>query len=149
MENSFISVSKSSRASMWGMSSASQRLWMCPPSNGSWGPNMALTPLLSWIHAATIQHYIDDHLKVFVGYKPFLDAWKLSSLGTYWISYTSEVLINSVRSLLILYTAYLNASSDGPSRSSSVNKAPKGKTKKISKQIRRFFPFLKEKKNKN
>ena len=39
------------RASMWGMSNASQRLWMWLPSIGSCGPNMALTPPPTWWHA--------------------------------------------------------------------------------------------------
>lgn len=55
---------------------------------------------------------------------PFLLAWKLSSLGTYWMSYTKDVFGNNVLSLLILYTAYLNANSTLLFFWSSVNIAP-------------------------
>lgn len=44
--------------------------------------------------------------------------------GTYWMSYTSVVFGNILRSLLILYTAYLNANSMLVSFCSSLNIAP-------------------------
>lgn len=56
---------------------------------------------------------------------PFLLAWKLSSLGTYCMSYTIDVCGSNVLSLLILYTAYLNANSVVLPLWSSVNIAPK------------------------
>lgn len=43
------------RASMWGMSNASHRLWIWLPSSGSCGPNMALTPPLTWLQARSKQ----------------------------------------------------------------------------------------------
>lgn len=55
---------------------------------------------------------------------PFLNVRKLSSLGTYWISYTNVVLGRNSRSLFILYTAYLKASSMLLFFWSSVNIAP-------------------------
>jgi len=55
---------------------------------------------------------------------PFLEVRKLSSRGTYCMSYTSVVLGSRFLSLLIRYTAYLKASSALLSFWSSVNIAP-------------------------
>jgi hypothetical protein len=55
---------------------------------------------------------------------PFLEVLKLSSRGTYCMSYTSVVLGRRFLSLLMRYTAYLNASSALLSFWSSVKIAP-------------------------
>ena len=62
---------------------------------------------------------------------PFLEAWKLSSRGTYCISYTRVVRGRMCLSLLMRYTAYLKASSALLSRCSSVNIAPENSAKHV------------------
>lgn len=71
-------------------------------------------------------HYISKckYWTLYIENSPFLLAWKLSSLGTYWMSYTRDVCGNSVLSLFILCTAYLKASSVTLSFCSSVKIAP-------------------------
>jgi len=84
---------------------------------------------------------------------PFLEVRKLSSRGTYCMSYTSVVLGSKFLSLLIRYTAYLKASSALLSFWSSVNIAPViiqpqreiqsiiNKSQKISENLKKYFHY--------
>lgn len=65
----------------------------------------------------SLRTYMISHL-------PFFDDLNESSFGTYCISYTSVVFGKMFLSLLILYTAYLNATSMALSFCSSVKIAP-------------------------
>jgi hypothetical protein len=73
---------------------------------------------------------------------PFLEAWKLSSLGTYCISYTRVVRGRMCLSLLMRYTAYLKASSALLSLWSSVNIAPENSRKRVLLAHSRWIVFI-------
>ena len=103
-------------ASRCGMSSASHSDCTCDPRMKSLGPNSAWIPWLTWWQICTgqgvrrlIRHQnCGDHVTLLV-------VRKESSRGTYWMSYDSVLFARIWGSLLILYTAYLKASSLGES----------------------------------
>ena len=103
-------------ASRCGMSSASHSDCTCDPRMKSLGPNSAWIPWLTWWQICTGQGFrrlmrhqnCGDHVTLLV-------VRKESSRGTYWMSYDSVLFARMWGSLLILYTAYLKASSLGES----------------------------------